>query len=429
MKWRENVFSSQRSMTTTLNPSTEKIIKIGLQEKYPSSDLPKQFQTFVDEEEYDSDLIRQDIVDEDCHEILEYLLSENSSIHKEELNMILQEILNDIPVPLDHSDHCSMLIDPLDKRIVTAFVSKNYRDYKLDDIPLNIYTECILFYTDCFLELSKTENPTLLTILFATMKMRYPLQITGWHLCDYSKQCQYFSTSVRKSSDLIEKHFDFHNVSNDICSEIKQIMKSYKNISQSLLNTKHVNKWDDSDIIISIICYFTETLNVPQKDADILWSFIDQFRRFLYDHKFDGSMLSEYIIDYRNNYLQIMKDVCFNNRIPHSKYKNVYYLVKQWCENINFQFGKTNNIYTNKSQKSLYSVMTTTQQFIYDKYESNLNMNANMLLISGYTKHYYYITNDVQKIIEQFYGKTYYVLCAPPKPNEFDNADIGWLIY
>ena len=95
---------------------TEVIIRNGLQHRYPSRELAAQFDEFVKEEEvpyifrflvhcknhstntitnqYDSDLIQQDIMEEELDEIVEYLADKNSDLDKEELDQALKDILN-----------------------------------------------------------------------------------------------------------------------------------------------------------------------------------------------------------------------------------------------------------------------------------------------------------------------------------------------
>ena len=69
-------------------------IKNGLQHKYPSHNLAARFEEFLVEEEYDVDLIREDIVDEEEQNIVKHLLSVDCDIDKDELKQTLLDIVS-----------------------------------------------------------------------------------------------------------------------------------------------------------------------------------------------------------------------------------------------------------------------------------------------------------------------------------------------
>eukprot|EP01084_Bolivina_argentea_P252469 423779_1 len=90
---------------------TEELIKTGLTRKYPSLDLAAQFQAFVDEEEYDSDLIKNDIIDPDCGEIRDHLLEKNSSLNKDEIDKTLKATVINPPNALDQQRYSPEIIE------------------------------------------------------------------------------------------------------------------------------------------------------------------------------------------------------------------------------------------------------------------------------------------------------------------------------
>eukprot|EP01084_Bolivina_argentea_P181698 313771_1 len=88
-------------------------IKNGLRQKYPLSQLCDTFQQWLDTDEYDTDLIREDILEGE-YVLLEYMLTAHPKLDKKELNETLQNLLdtepnNAEPYPIDDaSTHPSL---------------------------------------------------------------------------------------------------------------------------------------------------------------------------------------------------------------------------------------------------------------------------------------------------------------------------------
>eukprot|EP01084_Bolivina_argentea_P145650 255250_1 len=216
----------------------------------------------------------------------------------------------------------------------------------------NIYETCLKFYKQFFIELNEI-TPSPLNILFAIFNIQLPLKIKGWeNNIEFTEQCNYLMGNISVMELMQNIDIDI-----DIQTEIKYLKLMYNNEIKILSNKKHIFEWDYNDIILSIYDYY---MKFPMKKKHkIGWNFMNDFRRYLYDTKYNGCMLCECINDYKCEIgMQLIKDICRKNKCAYFPFQNMAIVFNKWCKILHIKFNKTMN---NKSEIFLTDMMRTGQ--------------------------------------------------------------------
>eukprot|EP01084_Bolivina_argentea_P002378 4383_1 len=218
-----------------------------------------------------------------------------------------------------------------EKYIVYIYVQDFERTNNLSyPIPDAISGVCALFYHSNQYYLQHNNiKPTPLTILFAMHNAISPSKCLKHHFetDNLLVQCECLNlTNICSHNKRARAIYDLLPSDELKYQTTMNVLSIYNNHMQFVLNTHHINQWTVRDLILSFIYYLTNNLDPFTSKAKVhpkVWEFVEHFRIYCDDLKYDGSYLWKHIhinppsdiipnISYTKGYgLTMMKNICF----------------------------------------------------------------------------------------------------------------------